>query len=95
MRHLLRLPANATTGLLHAPTTDGSLGLVPLVERYKALQVAHAFAMLHSPDSDIRAVARAQVRQIAQRRFVLDEEHWRGGELDDELVVATRDSQAP
>lgn len=84
-RHLLRLPVNATTEFFFAPASSGGLGLLSLVELHKALQVAHAWQMLHSRDPSIRAIARAQVRQVAQQRYKLDEQHWK--ERDDELVT--------
>jgi ribonuclease HI len=83
-RHLLRLPANATNELLYAPVSSGGLGLLPLVELHKALQIAHGWQMLHSKDAAVQAIARAQVRQVVQKRYTLDADHWQG--RDDELV---------
>ncbi|KAE8981362.1 hypothetical protein PR001_g24022, partial [Phytophthora rubi] len=84
LRHLLRLPDCSHHGIFISPTSSGGLGLLSLVELHKALQVAHAWQMLHSKDPDIRAIARAQVGQVARKRFKLNEEHWRG--RDDELT---------
>ncbi|KAF1325661.1 reverse transcriptase, partial [Globisporangium splendens] len=86
MRHLLRLPPTATTEILYSPTSSGGLGLLPLVETHQALQVAHAWQMLHSKDLAIRAIAREQVVQICRTRHTLDVEHWRDGERREEMV---------
>uniref|UniRef100_A0AAV1VNU8 Reverse transcriptase n=1 Tax=Peronospora matthiolae TaxID=2874970 RepID=A0AAV1VNU8_9STRA len=64
LRHLLRLPQSATTEFFYTPTSGGGLGLQSLVEMHQALQVAHAWQMLHSKDPAIMAVAQAQVCQV-------------------------------
>ncbi|KAE8960438.1 hypothetical protein PR001_g30386, partial [Phytophthora rubi] len=84
LRHLLRLPRSSTNEVLYAPTSSGGLGLQPLVEMHKALQVAHAWQMLHSKDASVVAIAKTQVCQVARKRYRLQEEHWRG--RDEELV---------
>ncbi|KAE8882119.1 hypothetical protein PF006_g13046 [Phytophthora fragariae] len=84
LRHLLRLPRSATNEVLYAPTSSGGLGLQPLVDMHKALQVVHAWQMLHSKDTAVVAIAKTQVCQVACKRYRLQEEHWRG--RDDELV---------
>ncbi|OWZ01203.1 reverse transcriptase, partial [Phytophthora megakarya] len=84
LRHLLRLPQSATTEFFYTPTSGGGLGLLSLVEMHQALQVAHAWQMLHSQDAAVVAVAKAQVGQVARKRYRLQEDHWRGRE--DELV---------
>ncbi|KAK1935455.1 Retrovirus-related Pol polyprotein from type-2 retrotransposable element R2DM [Phytophthora citrophthora] len=84
LRHLMHLPQSATTEFFYTPTSGGGLGLQSLVEMHQALQVAHAWQMLHSKDPAVVAVAKTQVCQVARKRFRLQEEHWRG--RDDELV---------
>jgi hypothetical protein len=76
LRHLLRLPAAATTAFFYAPVSRGGLGLLPLTELHAALQVAHAWQMLHAPDAAMQRIARAQLGQIAAARHRLDTEHW-------------------
>ncbi|KAJ0389843.1 hypothetical protein ATCC90586_010705 [Pythium insidiosum] len=85
LRHLLKLPQSATTALMHAPVSGGGLGLLPLTEQHEALQIAHAWQMLHSPDAAVRATARHQVRAICAKRHTLDADHW-SAEREDELV---------
>ncbi|POM77303.1 LINE-1 Retrotransposon-like element, partial [Phytophthora palmivora] len=77
LRHLLRLPQAASTAFFYAPTSHGGLGLLPLTEQLAAIQVGHAWQMLHAPDLAVDSTARAQVAQIAQRRYRLDAEHWK------------------
>ena len=84
LRHLLHLPQSATADFFYSPTSGGGLGLQSLVEMHQALQVAHAWQMLHSKDPAIVAVAKTQVSQIARKRYRLQEDHWKGRE--DELV---------
>ncbi|KAE9103981.1 hypothetical protein PF007_g14203 [Phytophthora fragariae] len=84
VRGLPRLPDCSHHGIFFSPTSSGGLGLLSLVELHKALQVAHAWQMLHSKDPDIRSIARAQVGQVARKRFKLNEGHWRG--RDDEIT---------
>ena len=84
LRHLLRLPQSATTEFFYTPTSGGGLGLQSLVEMHQALQVAHAWQMLHSKDPAIVAVAQAQVCQVVRKRYRLVEDHWVG--RDDELI---------
>jgi len=84
VKHLLRLPTNATNAFIFAPVSGGGLGLLSLVEHHHALQVAHAWQMLHSRDPAVAAIARAQVRQAAAARNKLDAAHW--CERDDELA---------
>ena len=84
LRHLFRLPQSATTEFFYSPTSGGGLGLQSLVEMHQALQVAHAWQMLHSEDPAIVAVAKSQVCQIVRKRYRLIEDHWQGRE--DELV---------
>jgi ribonuclease HI len=84
LRHLLRLPQSTTTEFFFTPTSSGGLGLQSLVELHQALQVAHAWQMLHSKDPAVAAVAKTQVGQVARKRYRLNEEHWRG--RDEELV---------
>ncbi|CAH0520486.1 unnamed protein product [Peronospora belbahrii] len=84
LRHLLRLPQSATTEFFYSPTSGGDLGLQSLVKMHHALQVAHAWQMLHSKDPAIVAVAKAQVCQIARKRYRLLEDYWKGRE--DELI---------
>uniref|UniRef100_H3GYD4 Reverse transcriptase domain-containing protein n=1 Tax=Phytophthora ramorum TaxID=164328 RepID=H3GYD4_PHYRM len=84
LRHLLRLPQSTTTEFFFTPTSSGGLGLQSLVEMHQALQVAHAWQMLHSKDPAVAAVAKAQVGQVVRKRYRLTEEHWRG--RDEELV---------
>lgn len=86
LRHMLKLPRSATNEFLHAPTSSGGLGIMPLTEMHAALQVAHAWQMLHSQDPAIRAIARQQVVQICQVRHKLDKDHWVSKERRDELV---------
>uniref|UniRef100_A0AAV1U799 Transposase n=1 Tax=Peronospora matthiolae TaxID=2874970 RepID=A0AAV1U799_9STRA len=50
----------------------------------QALQVAHAWQMLHSKNPAIVAVAKAQVCQIARKRYRLIKYHWTG--RGDELI---------
>ena len=84
LRHLFRLPQSATTEFFYSPTSGGGLGLQSLVEMHQALQVAHAWQMLHSKDPAIVAVAKSQVCQVVRKRYRLIEDHWQGRE--DELV---------
>lgn len=84
LRHLLRLPQSATTEFFYTPTSGGGLGLQSLVEMHQALQVAHAWQMLHSKDPAIAAVARSQVCQVVRKRYRLVKDYWVGRE--DELV---------
>lgn len=84
LRHLLRLPPSSTNIFFYSPTSGGGLGLQSLVEMHQALQVAHAWQMLHSKDPVIVAVAKTQVCQVARKRYHLIEDHWTGP--DDELV---------
>ena len=76
LRHLLRLPKNATNDFFYAPVSRGGLGLLPLVDLHAALQIAHGWQILHSPDPAIRRVAREQIYQIADIRYRLDRAHW-------------------
>ncbi|CAI5709522.1 unnamed protein product [Peronospora farinosa] len=82
LRHLLRLPQSATTEFFYTPTSGGGLGLQSLVEMHQALQLAHAWQMLHSKDPSVAAVALAPVCQSASKRYRLQEEHWRGRILE-------------
>ncbi|KAG3048504.1 hypothetical protein PC122_g23817 [Phytophthora cactorum] len=91
LRHLLQLPRSATNEVLYTPTSSGGLGLQPLVEMHRALQIAHAWQMLQSKDPAIQAVARAQVCQVARKRNRLQEDHWHG--RDDELVRSFLNSE--
>uniref|UniRef100_A0AAV1T4R7 Reverse transcriptase domain-containing protein n=1 Tax=Peronospora matthiolae TaxID=2874970 RepID=A0AAV1T4R7_9STRA len=84
LRHLLSLPHSATTEFFYTPTSGGGLGLQSLVEMHQALQVAHAWQMLHSKDPAIVAVAKTQVCQVARKRYRLIEDHWVGRE--DEII---------
>ena len=76
LRHLLRLPKNATNDFFYAPVSRGGLCLLPLVDLHAALQIAHGWQILHSPDPAIRRVAREQIYQIADIRYRLDRAHW-------------------
>ncbi|KAE9045926.1 hypothetical protein PR001_g4764 [Phytophthora rubi] len=60
LRHLLRLPRSATSEFFYTPASSGGLGLQSLVEMHQALQVAHAWQMLHSKDPAVVAIATAQ-----------------------------------
>ncbi|UIZ24629.1 hypothetical protein KXD40_006565 [Peronospora effusa] len=82
LRHLLRLPQSATTEFFYTPTSGGGQGLQSLVEMHQALQVAHAWQMLHSKDPAVAAVALAQVGQVARKRYRLQVEHWRGRDVE-------------
>ena len=82
LRHLLRLPQSSTSEFLYTPTSGGGLGLQTLVEMHQALQVAHAWQMLHSKDRDVAAIAQAQVCQVARKRYYLQEENWRGRDTE-------------
>ncbi|GAB9477211.1 reverse transcriptase [Globisporangium polare] len=84
LRHTLRLPPVSLSAAFFAPQSNGGLGFVKLVNLHAALQISHGWQMLHSRDASVRAIARAQVVQIIQKRFKLDAEHWR--EKDDELI---------
>ncbi|GAB9476684.1 reverse transcriptase [Globisporangium polare] len=84
LKHLLRLPKSTTSCFVFSPIDKGGLGFVPLHEQHALLQVSNAWLMLHSSDPMIRAVARAQVLQIIQKRFDYDYEYWR--EKTDELI---------
>ncbi|ETK88794.1 hypothetical protein F441_07123 [Phytophthora nicotianae CJ01A1] len=75
-----------STAFFYAPTSHGGLGLLPLADQLAAIQVGHAWQMLHSPDTTVTAIAREQVVQVARRRYRLDEDYWR--ERQDELIVA-------
>ncbi|CAI5742898.1 unnamed protein product [Hyaloperonospora brassicae] len=77
-------PRSATTEFFYTPTSGGGLGLQSLVEMHQALQVAHAWQMLHSKYPAIVAVAKAQVGQVVRKRYRLVEDHWVG--RDDELI---------
>ena len=83
LRHLLRLPTSANNDFFYAPVSRGGLGFLPLVQLHAAQQIAHGWQMLHSPDAAIRRIAREQLRQIADKRHVLDPAYWkqRGDEL--------------
>ncbi|KAG2977827.1 hypothetical protein PC120_g25427 [Phytophthora cactorum] len=83
LRHLLRLPKNANNDFFYSPVSRGGLGLLPLVELHAALQIAHGWQMINSPDPATRRIAREQLHQIADARYRLDKEHWkqRGDEL--------------
>uniref|UniRef100_A0AAV1VNX3 Uncharacterized protein n=1 Tax=Peronospora matthiolae TaxID=2874970 RepID=A0AAV1VNX3_9STRA len=83
LRHLLRLPTSATTAFFYAPVSRGGLGFLPLTELHGALQVAHGWQMLHSPDTAIQRIARQQLRQIAESGYKLDALAWR--DREDEL----------
>uniref|UniRef100_A0AAV1VP88 Reverse transcriptase n=1 Tax=Peronospora matthiolae TaxID=2874970 RepID=A0AAV1VP88_9STRA len=80
LRHLLRLPTNATTAFFYAPVYRGGLGLLPLTELHGALQVAHGWLMLHSSDPATQRIARQQLRQIAEARYKLDVLVWKDRE---------------
>ncbi|KAG2759384.1 hypothetical protein Pcac1_g28554 [Phytophthora cactorum] len=82
LRHLLRLPKNANNAFFYAPTSRGGLGLLPLTELHAALQVAHGWQMLNSPDLATQRIAREQLRQIADRRHRLDTRHWKDREAE-------------
>ncbi|KAH7489198.1 Retrovirus-related Pol polyprotein from type-1 retrotransposable element R2 [Phytophthora ramorum] len=91
LRHLLRLPANATTAFFYAPVSRGGLGLLPLTELHAALQVAHGWQMLNSKDPAIRRIARVQLRQIADARHRIDAQAWQ--DREDELAQLLLNSQ--
>uniref|UniRef100_H3H6I1 Reverse transcriptase n=1 Tax=Phytophthora ramorum TaxID=164328 RepID=H3H6I1_PHYRM len=91
LRHLLRLPANATTAFLYAPVSRGGLGLLPLTELHAALQVAHGWQMLNSKDPAIRRIARVQLRQIADARHRIDAQAWQ--DREEELAQLLLNSQ--
>ncbi|CAI5733080.1 unnamed protein product [Peronospora farinosa] len=76
LRHLLPLPKNATNDFFYAPVSRGGLGLFLLVDLHAALQIAHGWQILHSPDPAIRRAAREQIFQIADIRHRLDRAHW-------------------
>ncbi|CAI5734388.1 unnamed protein product [Peronospora destructor] len=78
--HLLRLPQSTTTEIFYTPTSGGGLGLQSLVEMHQALQVAHAWQMLHSKDPAVAAVALAG--QADRKRYRLQEERWRGRDVE-------------
>ena len=80
LRHLLRLPTSSTTAFFYAPVSRGGLGFLPLTELHGALQVAHGWQMLHSPDPAIQRIARQQLRQIADARFKIDADAWKDRE---------------
>ncbi|GAB9477223.1 reverse transcriptase, partial [Globisporangium polare] len=84
LKHLLRLPKGTTTSFMYAPIEKGGLGFVPMHELHAVLQVSNLYCMLHSPDSMIRDVARAQALQVIQKRFDYDFEYWRS--RTDELI---------
>jgi ribonuclease HI len=86
LRHLLRLPQASSTAFFAAPTSRGGLGLLPLADMIAAVQVGHAWQMLHAPDPTVQAIARTQITNIAQRRYRLDPDHWH--DRNEELVVA-------
>ena len=77
LRHLLRLPKNANNDFFYSPVSHGGLGLLPLVELHAALQIAHGWQMLHSPDPAIRRIAREQIHSIAHVRHRLDQDFWK------------------
>uniref|UniRef100_H3H7T4 RNase H type-1 domain-containing protein n=1 Tax=Phytophthora ramorum TaxID=164328 RepID=H3H7T4_PHYRM len=91
LRHLLRLPANATTAFFYAPVSRGGLGLLPLTELHAALQVAHGWQMLNSKDPAIRRIARVQLRQIADARHRIDAQAWQ--DREEELAQLLLNSQ--
>ncbi|TYZ67401.1 hypothetical protein PybrP1_005310, partial [[Pythium] brassicae (nom. inval.)] len=91
VRTALRLPPVSLSAMLYSPQASGGLGFVKLTQLLSAAQIAHAFQMLHSPDTSVRAIARAQVVQIARTRFTLDAAHWR--DRDDELVQLLLNSE--
>ena len=72
LRHLLRLPTNATAAFFYTPVSRSGLGFLPLTELHGALQVARGWQMLNSPDSATRRIACQQLRQIAEARYRLD-----------------------
>ena len=76
LRHLLRLPRQANNDFFYSPVSRGGLGFLPLVDLHAALQIAHGWQVLNSPDHAIRRVAREQIYQIADSRHKLDREHW-------------------
>ena len=80
LRHLLRLPTNATSAFFYAPVSRGGLGFLPLTELHGALQVAHGWQMLHSPDPATRRIALQQLRQVADARYKLDVLRWKDRE---------------
>ncbi|KAH7489197.1 Retrovirus-related Pol polyprotein from type-1 retrotransposable element R2 [Phytophthora ramorum] len=91
LRHLLRLPGNATAECFYAPVSRGGLGLLPLTELHAALQVAHGWQLLNSKDPAIRRIARVQLRQIADARHRIDSRAWEG--RDEELCELLLNSQ--
>ncbi|KAF1326490.1 reverse transcriptase, partial [Globisporangium splendens] len=93
LRHVLRLPPVSLSAAFFAPQSSGGLGFVKLKDLHAALQIAHGWQMLHSRDSSVRAIARAQVIQIIQLRFKLDAAHWR--EKDEELIQLFLNSKLP
>jgi ribonuclease HI len=74
LRHLFRLPTNATSMFFAAPISSGGLGLLPLDEYRDALLLANAYKLLHSPDVQIQLVARAQLRSVIMHRFNISEQ---------------------
>jgi len=80
LRHLLRLPVNATSAFFYAPVSRGGLGFLPLTELHGALQVAHGWQMLNSPDPATRRIALQQLRQVADARYRLDVLQWKDRE---------------
>uniref|UniRef100_H3GYD3 Reverse transcriptase domain-containing protein n=1 Tax=Phytophthora ramorum TaxID=164328 RepID=H3GYD3_PHYRM len=88
LRHLLRLPKSANNDFVYAPVSRGGLGFLPLVELHAALQIAHGWQMINSPDPAIRRIAREQLHQVADARHRLDKDHWkqRGDELCELLL---------
>ena len=100
LRHLLRLPVNATSAFFYTPVSRGGLGFLPLTELHGALQVAHGWQMLNSPDPAIRRIACQQLRQIADARYRLDVQVWKDrdeelGELLLNSKLATSDPAPP
>ena len=72
LRHLLKLPNNSTCEFFAAPQCSGGLGLLPIHELRDSLLLTHAFQVLHSPDPNVQAIARAQLRTCLRLRFHID-----------------------
>ena len=75
LKHLLRLPISATNDFFYAPPSAGGLGLLPLIDYRAALLMTHALQMLHSPDENIGLLAREQLLQVVQARYIVDFSH--------------------